>query len=88
MFIYFILMILFLTIFVFICRYPTRSDCPDWSGATNPEVEDEPWHSDSYSMNNYYFPDFGHNSCGFGRDYPGKHTRSSKPNQICAYDID
>ena len=57
MFIYFILMILFLTIFVFICRYPTRSDCPDWSGATNPEVEDEPWHSDSYSMNNYYFPD-------------------------------
>jgi len=50
--------------------YPARSDCPDVQRAVNPEAEDEPWHSDPYSMDNYYFPDFGRTSCGFGRDYP------------------
>lgn len=50
--------------------YPARSDCPDDQRAVNPEAEDEPWHSDPYSMDNYYFPDFSRTSCGFGRDYP------------------
>ena len=68
--------------------YPSRTDCPDYAAATNPEAEDEPWHSNPYSMQHYYFPAFDRNSCGYGKDYPGKHTRSSKHNQICAYDID
>ena len=36
----------------------------------NPEAEDEPWHSNPYSMQNYYFPDFSVNNCGHGWDYP------------------
>jgi len=50
--------------------YPSRSDCPDDQRAVNPEAEDEPWHSAPYSMQNYYFPDFSTNNCGFGWDYP------------------
>jgi len=50
--------------------YPGKSDCPDTERAVNPEAEDEPWFSDPYSAQNYFFPDFEKNSCGFGRDYP------------------
>ncbi|KAL3760452.1 hypothetical protein ACHAWU_005987, partial [Discostella pseudostelligera] len=35
--------------------YPGRPDCPDNERAVNPEIEDEPWHSQPYSMDNYYF---------------------------------
>ncbi|KAL7528784.1 hypothetical protein ACHAXR_002633, partial [Thalassiosira sp. AJA248-18] len=38
--------------------------------AVNPEAEDEPWHANPYPLDNYYFPDFSRNSCGFGWDYP------------------
>ena len=51
-------------------RYPDRTDCPDNERAVNPENEDEPWHSNPYSISNYYFPDFTRNSCAYGRDYP------------------
>jgi len=51
--------------------YPSRgSTCPDAGRAANPEAEDEPHHSAPYSMQNYYFPDFSVNNCGFGWDYP------------------
>jgi len=51
--------------------YPALgSDCPHNGPAVNPEAEDEPWNADKYPMNNYYFPDFSKNSCGFGWDYP------------------
>lgn len=50
--------------------YPLKSDCPDLQKAVNPEAEDEPWHSDPYPLENYYFPDFSRTSCGFGWDYP------------------
>jgi hypothetical protein len=51
--------------------YPARgSSCPDSERAVTPEAEDEPWLSNPYSMDNYYYPDFSRNSCGYGRDYP------------------
>jgi len=51
--------------------YPARKgSCPDAQTATNPEAEDEPWHSAPYPMKNYYFPDFAVNNCGYGWDYP------------------
>jgi len=47
------------------------SDCPVTSrDAVNPEAQDETWMSGAYPMQNYYFPDFGSNNCGFGWDYP------------------
>ena len=45
-------------------RYPRHKDCPNLEEATNPEADDE------QPMQNYYFPDYGRSSCGFGRDYP------------------
>ena len=56
---------------IYTCRYPSLgSSCPDYAAAVNPEAEDEPWHSNPYSMQNYYFPDFSVNNCGRGWDYP------------------
>ena len=51
-------------------RYPLATDCPDDQRAVNPEAEDEPWHSNPYPLQNYYFPDFSRANCGFGWDYP------------------
>ena len=51
-------------------RYPAKDDCPSYEYAVNPEAEDEPWMSRPYSMDNYYYPDFSENNCGYGRDYP------------------
>lgn len=57
--------------YTYTCRYPSLgSSCPDYGAAVNPEAEDEPWHSNPYSMQNYYFPDFSVNNCGHGWDYP------------------
>jgi len=44
--------------------------CPADTSAANPEAEDEPWMASPYSAQNYYFPDFEVDNCGFGRDYP------------------
>ena len=73
-------------------RYPGRSDCPDTGRAVNPEVEDEPWYSHPYSQDNWFFPDFNHNTCSYGRDYPTwmghdsyeKHYLFSEGNDCCS----
>jgi hypothetical protein len=50
--------------------YPSKADCPSTTEAVDPEAEDEPWHSSPFSMDNYYYPDFEMNNCGYGWDYP------------------
>jgi len=52
-----------------ICRYPSRgSGCPDTNPAVNPEAEDETYMYGA--AQNYYFPDYAVNNCGYGIDYP------------------
>ncbi|KAL7471196.1 hypothetical protein ACHAXS_011514, partial [Conticribra weissflogii] len=50
--------------------YPTRGDCPDTSSIVPYTTEDQAYYSNPYPLDNYYYPDYTLNNCGYGRDYP------------------
>ena len=73
--------------------YPeSGSSCPSYEKPVSAEAEDEAWFADPYPLDNYYFPDFTTNNCGFGRDYPAwmgynsyeKHYLFRKGNECCS----
>jgi hypothetical protein len=73
--------------------YPeSGSSCPSNEKPVSAEAEDEAWFANPYPLDNYYFPDFTTNNCGFGRDYPAwmgynsyeKHYLFRKGNECCS----